>query len=733
MEKLSQFFFFLFAILLALPLMFTPSTMYPWLFGKTIIFQILLDLAAVCFLVWGLKYKTFRLKKLNALDISIFVFLAFLVITALLGENPTHSWWGNQTRSLGVFTWLHFGLFYFFLTHIIQEEKKWMRLFSIATGVAVAVGLTAVFQSLLPVAWSGDIGGDRYSGILGNPAFFASFILVGSGIAFFLFFKEQSRLRFLFLLAGIFLAFCVLMSGIRGAFAGLLVGVLFFIVSLFFLKPKNKNGWVLRGGGLLLFLTFVGMFFASSHNLRVNEYLPFSLTRLRDFSWDVGTGHTRLLAWEIAWKGFVERPLVGWGWGNYDVVFHKYYSPAFFQYSFQETQWDKPHNAVLEILTTTGVFGALAYLAVFGTALFALFSVLRGKTVQQKKSYLIVVSVLLAYGVQNFFLFDTTNVLILVFLILGYISFAYKHDMISVSVHGTKRIIFSFLVLLCMVAFYRNVLLWKESHTLKTTLDASNILAFNTAVEKTLASSNIFQGESAVLIADKFTKLEKSNTFNEQNMRLGEKSALLTATTLEKKASEFPSNISYPFWSAQVYLILAQFKDPLYYDKAITLLKQAEAVSPQKQEVYFLLGRTYLLKKDFPNALAAQEKAVLLDPTIAQSYWFWGLTKVGTGDTKGGLEIIEQALQKGFFPTTEQRLYIIDLYAQLNDYKKIIEHYKIFVEMEPTNIDWYVRLATAYALAGEKEFALETVNKAVEMYPPLKVDADKFIEQYNLK
>ena len=79
------------------------------------------------------------------------------------------------------------------------------------------------------------------------------------------------------------------------------------------------------------------------------------MASLTNTSFSSGTSETRLMAWQSAWQGIKERPFQGWGLGNYEIVFNKYYNPKFLKYGFTETVWDKPHNWLLEIGVTAGI------------------------------------------------------------------------------------------------------------------------------------------------------------------------------------------------------------------------------------------------------------------------------------------------------------------------------------------------------------------------------------------
>lgn len=731
MQKLSKIVFFSSFFFLTLPLVFTSFTMFPWLFGKTIFFQMGIELVALFFVLLLWKEKKFALKKFNLLDWIVYAFLAALFLTALSGESFSQSFWPTQMRSLGVFTWLHFGLWYFFLTQLVDSTKKWLWLMSWSVGVATLVGLTGVFQSMLPANWRGDGGGARLSGILGNPAFFASYLIVNAGLAFFLFTQKKEKIRLLFLGLGIFLTVCIFLTGIRGAVLGLVCGIITFLLFWILQRVGEKSSRYKSViiAGVLLLLLGGGIVWAFKNT----DKLPVAVQRLTQISLSSDTGSTRLMAWKIAWDGFREHPLMGWGWGTFDIVFNRLYNPEFLRYGFQETQWDKPHNSVLEMLAAMGVF-ALLYLAVFGVSIFYCI-VRRDKNEVGRAGSGLLVATLVAYGVQISLLFETTNVLLPLFLLLAFISFAYGRRVEEPSKKVRVPTVFfaTGAVVLCL-ALWSQVTLLKTSYLLNQTLGADNGATFQKLAKETLGRGGPLQYENAILIAEHFTKLEKGESLNKENIAQWQESALRTATLLEQKFSSEKNNPTLAVWSAQVYMILGQMSDEKYYTQAIVLLQQAHEGAPKKQEILFLLGRVALLQKDFSKAFEYGEEAVALAPSIGVSHWFLGLSHIAAGETATGLQEVELALQNGFqLKQLGERLYLIDIYAQEKQYDKVITHYKILLEQDKTNINWYVKLASAYALAGDKKLALETVKEAVALYPPLKADADAFIKQYNLE
>ena len=71
----------------------------------------------------------------------------------------------------------------------------------------------------------------------------------------------------------------------------------------------------------------------------------------------------------MAIKGFKEKPILGWGQEGFNYVFNKYYDPALYPY---EPWYDRAHNAFLDWLMAGGLPAFLLYLALFVTAIVAL-------------------------------------------------------------------------------------------------------------------------------------------------------------------------------------------------------------------------------------------------------------------------------------------------------------------------------------------------------------------------
>ena len=73
----------------------------------------------------------------------------------------------------------------------------------------------------------------------------------------------------------------------------------------------------------------------------------------------------RLAPWDAALAGFTQRPLLGWGPGNFATVFGLFGSG----YAATAEPHDRAHSVLIERAVTTGVVGLATWLALWGGAL----------------------------------------------------------------------------------------------------------------------------------------------------------------------------------------------------------------------------------------------------------------------------------------------------------------------------------------------------------------------------
>ena len=138
--------------------------------------------------------------------------------------------------------------------------------------------------------------------------------------------------------------------------------------------------------------------------------------------------------WGSAWRGFLDRPLLGWGPENFSAVFDKYFDPRHFVPGEQSQTWfDRAHSVFFDYLATTGIVGLLSYLGMFAVFFWQFFKRARlrerssagaldtRRVVQNGLLFALPV----AYLVQGAALFDVLPIFINLMLLFGFAVFLF--------------------------------------------------------------------------------------------------------------------------------------------------------------------------------------------------------------------------------------------------------------------------------------------------------------------
>ena len=191
--------------------------------------------------------------------------------------------------------------------------------------------------------------------------------------------KLNPKLRLFFALTIFVNIPAVILANTRIAYIGIAVS---FIISIF-IGLKNKK----QSLSLLIVL--------SLYAFTIFHFAPTSGERLEsisDTSYENQSNSERILMWQSAIKMFEDHPIFGVGVGNYhDQYMNKYRSPL-----SRENSWH-PHNSFLTMLSESGIFGALSFLALF---IYLYYSVIKNFFKTKNPYYLAYLSCLIAYSIN---------------------------------------------------------------------------------------------------------------------------------------------------------------------------------------------------------------------------------------------------------------------------------------------------------------------------------------------
>jgi tetratricopeptide (TPR) repeat protein len=123
-------------------------------------------------------------------------------------------------------------------------------------------------------------------------------------------------------------------------------------------------------------------------------------------------------------------------------------------------------------------------------------------------------------------------------------------------------------------------------------------------------------------------------------------------------------------------VFLAQFGQ---YDEAIQHLTKASALSPQKQQILFQLGGTYIQKGDFTSAVPILKKAFDLDT----SYKLRAFSMLGHSMYANQKAQADALLKEGFGTVTPDDDQLLQIYGNTKQYDRVVAIWKMRVDKNP--------------------------------------------------
>ena len=686
--------------------------------------------------------KKYRPQK-SFIFISFSIFTALYLFTGLIGVNSYNSFWGSLERMGGIFSFMHFWVYFVILVGIIKGEADWNKILKISVFVGLLSILFAYGQRFIRgqffIGWQ---HGERVIGTIGNPALFAGYLIFILYIALYLFFnKDISRWHKKLYLAIFILGIPILlMTAVRGAVIAFF-GSLFLLMVFLLFKSENKK---IKKYLIAMVVIFVLAVLLIGLN-RNQEWVKKNsiLNRLSDISIGTSTIQTRLWSWESGINGWKERPIFGWGPENFMYLHMKYFDSRHFSGMGAETIWDRAHNMVLEVLSTMGVVGLISYLSIF---FFIFYFLIKGfKKKKISVSIFGVLSVMvIAYFVQNLFIFDTFVNYFMFFLVLGYINFLNSQEVNSSAValaredeHATSKdpsiVLTAFLIIIALVAIFQlNIKPAKANYATTRAILAGRAGEVNRALAyyQKAIKYNTPQGN--------YELRHKLATFAVQvveHQRATGKDfdanvLYYSIEQVKKNVERFPLDTSPYLYLGRMYILLID-KDPQAGDLAEENINKAIKLNDNNPRIWYELGQAQLSRKKYQESYQSFKKALELNPKVVISYWFMGSAAYYVGNYQEAVFYLEQALKMGYVDYKESvsdLIRMIKIYNEVGEYYKIIVLYKLAIDIQPNNPQFRASIAIAYAKVGNFEMAIQEARKAGEIDPKFKDEAERFIK-----
>ncbi len=718
------------------------NLLFPFITSKQISFNIWIEILLVFWIAFIIKFPSYR-PKWSYISFGLGAFFVAIITSSIFGVDFNLSFWGDIERMLGVFHLLHFLAFYFIIITVMRSWTDWKIFLIVSTAFAAIVSLMGLGE-----------GAKAYTTI-GNTAYVSGYLIFNIYFCFLLFFKEKAQgLKWLYLLPlPIFL-----LEFDKANTTGALVGLGFSVIVMFFLYgilAKNKK---IKFATLSLFL-FLVIFSTLTLMNKDSDFVKGNslLNPIRGINIQKNTFQTRLISWRAALKSFKVHPILGTGHGNYAIIFDKYFNASFYNYTRSETYFDRAHNNVFDILSTSGLVGLLSYLSIFVAAAYYLIIGYRKKYFGIHE-FVIISSLLVAYFVQNLAVFDSLVTYTGLMIVLGIIYWHYEQGEASIveelkekSGETTRLLsggenlqnkeIYSLLLatlVLFTIMWQYNILplkmltktidgqrAWASGNT-KATIDTyKEALGYNTVLDRDSRTSlirlfasnpnkfNDFPKEDRLKVADYLIDLAQINVNYNKNDSLNQ---MMLAQILDTSSKVVRDD---------------KARAMKYSDRALTAIDDSIAASPGRSPVYFQKAQILLGRGEQDKAVETLKIAYNLNTKYFDSSCHLGKTLLYMKKESEAFTYIDQCIDLGgaqlLAPAGQIRNFISH-YRDANDSKKVIKLYEQLVRIEGNNINNMIELAKLYAENGEIEKAIKTATKISDKDPSVKQYVDGFIE-----
>lgn len=700
------------------PLIVSSFTYFPFVVGKAIFFQILVELILLLYLILALIAPQYR-PRFNWLTGTVLIYFLIATVASVIGVNPRFSFWTNYERMDGLFNLYHFGAYFLVLFAMMKNRKLWLQFFRILLVSFLMIDFLGILQKLGLSSLS-QFGGERAFSTLGNATYLGTLAVFQVFVSVFLFFGDRSfwwRLFYgLSFLMGIL---AVLIGQTRGALLALYIGTLIFLIlaSLFQGEKKERRGFILA---LATFVLLSGVFLlAIGQSSSLAKLLP---KRLNAFSGAESLG-ARPYAWQISLDAWKSRFLLGWGRGASIFVFPHFYNPEISSKSF--VWFDKPHNKILEVGVDAGIIGVLSYLSIFGIALYLIW---RSRREFSLGSYTLI-ALVSAYFIQNLFLFDSEPSYLWWFTILAFIGFLNPKKNRENSLNKEKYFSPQYLALLGLSVI---LIIWSFIY--------GNIRPFTAASRGIRALTLEYRGEPSQVVLPIYQSALRLKTFGNLEIlaemvkpfhaidrRRGKKefaNYVDFATQEEQEAlSANPVDLKDRMVLGSLYQMKASYAGSLYLDKAQKLYENFAKEAPRYINSYYSLAYLALDQKQDQKALQYLKKAFQLNPNYYRSSWELARFYFMSHNSNQGEIYLAKSINLGL-PWS----YLLKAkFISQKDSKELVKIFERMAQAEPNWVKPPLILAGIYGNMKKTRQMVNYLRKAIEINPRVKPSIEKLL------
>lgn len=677
---------------------------FPYITGKNFWFRIIVEIVLAAYVILALLDTTFR-PRFSWLLATFSALLGVMLIATLQAEHVTTALWSNFERMDGYVTIVHVFLYFLVLAGMFKSRAIWTYFLNTTVGVAALVALQGVAQL------SG--GTTRVDSTLGNAAYMAVYMLFHIFIVALLFARTKVvPYRVIYGLLIVLFVFVLLQTGTRGTAIGLATGSLAMVAYMVLFATKNPQ---IRRYAVIATVALV-VVFSGFFAVRDSAYIQSKPALARIANIDLGNDlRVRSIIWGMSIEGVKERPLFGWGNGNFNYVFNEQYDPRLYG---QEQWFDRVHNIVFDWLIAGGVVGLLAYGSIFAAIFYYLIIVAwRKESAIPVMERGILVGLTVGYMTHNLVVFDNIISYIFFAVLLALVHSYYSEEWGGFMKRSLPKPIVTqiaapiIVVLAVVIVYVVNVPGMRAASGIIDAFRTQDIAQRLSTFEEILALNSFAQQEIVEQLAQQAMGIAQNPGAIDPALR--DKFLATAESELQKMVQEKPGD-------ARLHVFLSSYyRATGDQAKAQAELAIARSLSPKKQAIILQQGAVEIALGNNEAARDFFAEAFRLDETNdeAREYYYASLLFTGESEQAEGLLASTTPEFKDRIANSD---FVFSALNQAKQYETLAGLYEQRVLATPDNAQQWASLAFLYYQLGQEA---STTNKDRQ-----RIMTDKAIE-----
>jgi O-antigen ligase/tetratricopeptide (TPR) repeat protein len=645
---------------LAVPLVVGTDFFFPYVAPRNLFFRVVIEVGATALaLALCSGRKTLDLHA-EPIFWSLMAFLGAITLSGLLSPAPTHSFFGDFERMGGVWAWLHLVVFFLLLRTL--RDQDWTLVLNTSIVVSLAVSIYAIAQHF----GLGDHPDAASTSTIGNSGLLASYLLINIALAGYLA-STSARYRVYFLVvAGVnFLA--LVYSQNRSSVVGLVLGAAVASVILASLTGGARRRWTTFALASALVVAVAGV----SAGIREFPAGPFArnaptvLQRLAMTN-PAGGDESRTMQWRAAIEGFKDRPLLGYGMENHNLVWSAHFDPRI--YGIATEIFDRTHNQFLETLATTGLIGTVAFLGIWVAIGVTLVGAYRAGRLSAS-ALAILAGLQVAYATYLFFWFFDLNSTMLWILVAALISSrravgSVVLEMNTDDVPGMKpqpALALASIVVLVAALYGEAWTPLRANRALAAIDSQSGSVAESFTNLEMLSNSGARQTAHTPIVVAQFLgslrpRLQDMARDSGQRRMLDRAFTESFATFAREIHRDTLNDRLYTHEGGLLVEAAHFYQSPSYERLAIDAFHKAIELSPHRIDQRIALASLYIGNRDYERALVVLTDAVKTDPFVGEARYRLAAAYLGAGRGDSALAMLQTSLRLGYVGAPETYL-----------------------------------------------------------------------------